>query len=52
MEEITLTVAKEEDTAVAAGRNFNLTSYAKANQQMIATNERAYNSVWESYHSR
>lgn len=42
MEEITKTVAEELNSADAAERNFDLTSYAKASQKMIATNDLAY----------
>jgi hypothetical protein len=40
MEEITKTVEASEEAA--AGRNFDITSYARANSKMIATNDRAY----------
>ena len=48
MEEITNAVATEE-TAETTGRNFDITSYARAKTQMIATNERAYSTGWSRY---
>ena len=48
MEEITKAVVTEE-TAEATDRNFDITSYARANKQMIATNERAYHDQWSRY---
>ena len=52
MEEITKTVAGENiDTATV--RNFDLTSYARARDKMIATNDRAYSAnTWGNYHQR
>ena len=42
MEEITNTVAREEQVAEATARNFDITSFTKAKNRMIATNDRAY----------
>ena len=53
MEEITNTVAREVETANAAVRNFDITSYARAQDRMIATNDNAYNvNVLGNYHQR
>jgi hypothetical protein len=50
MEEITKAVATEE-TAETTERNFDLTSFARAKDKMIATNDRAYNADnWSQYH--
>ena len=47
MEEITKTTTEENSEAVE--RNFDITSYARANNKMIATNERAYADQWSRY---
>lgn len=50
MEEITNAVATEVNTETAE-RNFDITSYARANKKMIATNENSYNQSWSRYHA-
>ena len=51
MEEITQTVVSEKlNNEPATGRNFDLTSYARAQTKMIATSDRAYESQWRSYY--
>jgi hypothetical protein len=53
MEEITNTVAREEQVAEATARNFDITSFTKAKNRMIATNDRAYDtSSYGNYHQR
>ena len=53
MEEITKTVAREEDKdAIAAARNFDITSYARAKNKMIATSDNSYSETWGSYRQR
>ena len=53
MAEITSTAAETENSNVAAERNFNITSYARAQDKMIATNDNAYNvNTWSNYHQR
>lgn len=50
MEEITSTVAGKE-TEPATHRNFDITSYARAQEKMIATNDNAYNdNGWGNYY--
>lgn len=51
MEEINNAVAREDNTAEAA-RNFDLTSFARAQAKMIATTERSYQESWGNYHQR
>lgn len=50
MEEITTSAVEEVNSA--ADRNFDLTSYARAKEKMIATSDRAYYGVRDSYYSR
>ena len=53
MAEITSTAAETENSNAAAERNFNITSYARAQDKMIATNDNAYNvNTWSNYHQR
>lgn len=53
MEEITNAVAAEQNGDTEAPvRNFDLTSYARAKNQMIATNDRAYSNLIDNYHRR
>ena len=53
MEEITSAVVNEElNTTSATGRNFDLTSYARAKAKMIATNDRSYSGDRFNYHQR
>jgi hypothetical protein len=53
MEEITNTVAREEQVAEATARNFDITSFTKAKNRMIATNDRAYDtSSYGNYYQR
>ncbi len=52
MEEITNTVAREEQVAEATARNFDITSYARAQAKMIATSENSYQETWSNYHQR
>lgn len=53
MEEITSTVVGEEfNIDSAAARNFDITSYARAQAKMIATNDRSYSGDRYNYHQR
>jgi hypothetical protein len=53
MEEITSTVVDEEfNIDSVAARNFNITSYARAQAKMIATNDRSYSGDRYNYHQR
>jgi hypothetical protein len=42
MEEMTMTVTEELNNDAVTDRNFDLTSYARAKERMIATTDRAY----------
>ena len=50
MEEITSSVVNEEKNSIAAGRNFDLTSFARAQAKMIATSDQSYDGQWRSYY--
>ena len=50
MEEITTSAVEEVNNA--AERNFDLTSYARAKDKMIATSERSYSAIRDSYYHR
>jgi hypothetical protein len=53
MEEITSTVVNGElNTNATTGRNFDLTSYVKAQAKMIATNDRSYSGDRFDFHRR
>jgi hypothetical protein len=50
MEEITTSTVEEVNNA--AERNFDLTSYARAKDKMIATSERSCSAMRDSYYHR